>query len=696
MAWSQIIFCFLILSIASGRLIDGNENNNNNNHRIRTNNYRTRHFLVGNNNNHNKGVDRNRMLYPPPSKVGQMVVTALKNKLTKEFGSSWTDFRPYKIDEQEGVLYIDGREKQINGKNNNRTKTDLNSGDDSIGNNNSGENHDISTSTSTNNSKIIPKRVQDKIDKEYIKQNQVELFDSYDSKRNVYILTTKTLPIESQIQFDFSFSSADGSNRCRVLDGKYLSPMDQALTEAVRKKLHFNNATNTKNSGNGNINAFLQKSLSGSFQTAVGNIPPQPLECSITGFANIFTFTHYGYDMNNDENSDKNKQSVNRMKSSSWWTLYENNDFKVAIETLNVKVDFKAGKMVKSLIIRKKFTTVKNDPSINKKNNEGILYHVFPTPFPHKSGVEVTKKCNPLSERKDENIIVSTISKSDVLFKIIYLPKDKLKLYVSTVQYDESRYLNLWLQHLDTKNQNFDDSKMKYGPALCTVSSLNTNFYKTKQPKPTLLNYCREKQIADTNDHMRVLRKAAMHQYYAHNIHNNHGLGLIIRPLPELYEIKSRCSAITHVVANKNCVSNMLRSPNHSDDIIAIGKNEAIGYSFSRENIDFETTNTFKNDMKEIFKKENEKVKVNNPWAIKIFWNFEQDENNINNWKFLKTIEKQGFQVISDTAAIPQSVAQLYKRKNKKNVQFRFVQSSDSCKCCRDLFMRSIMLVKAD
>ena len=195
---------------------------------------------------------------------------------------------------------------------------------------------------------------------------------------------------------------------------------------------------------------------------------------------------------------------------------------------------------------------------------------------------------------------------------------------------------------------------------------------------------------------MRVLRKAAMHQYYAHNIHNNHGLGLIIRPLPELYEIKSRCSAITHVVANKNCVSNMLRSPNHSDDIIAIGKNEAIGYSFSRENIDFETTNTFKNDMKEIFKKENEKVKVNNPWAIKIFWNFEQDENNINNWKFLKTIEKQGFQVISDTAAIPQSVAQLYKRKNKKNVQFRFVQSSDSCKCCRDLFMRSIMLVKAD
>ena len=40
-------------------------------------------------------------------------------------------------------------------------------------------------------------------------------------------------------------------------------------------------------------------------------------------------------------------------------------------------------------------------------------------------------------------------------------------------------------------------------------------------------------------------------------------------------------------------------------------------------NIDFETTNTFKNDMKEIFDKENEKVKVNNPWAIKIFWNFE-------------------------------------------------------------------------
>ena len=108
--------------------------------------------------------------------------------------------------------------------------------------------------------------------------------------------------------------------------------MDQALTEAVRRKLHFNSATIEKPAGTGNINAFLQKSLTSSIQASIGNIPPQPVECSITGFTNIFSFTHYGYDMNNDENSDKDKQSANTMKSSSWWTLYENDEFAFGIE----------------------------------------------------------------------------------------------------------------------------------------------------------------------------------------------------------------------------------------------------------------------------------------------------------------------------------------------------------------------------
>ena len=69
------------------------------------------------------------------------------------------------------------------------------------------------------------------------------------------------------------------------------------------------------------------------------------------------------------------EDKVQTKSSSSWWVLYENENFKLAIETINVKVDFKKGTMVKSLTIRKKVSS-RNDPSINKKNNENTIYHI--------------------------------------------------------------------------------------------------------------------------------------------------------------------------------------------------------------------------------------------------------------------------------------------------------------------------------
>ena len=89
------------------------------------------------------------------------------------------------------------------------------------------------------------------------------------------------------------------------------------------------------------------------------------------------------------------------------------------------------------------------------------------------------KKCQPFVNNKDENMIVSSIMKSNISFKIIYLYKDQLKLYISSVRYDNNDYLNIWLQHLDTAREDFNTGN------LCTLSSLHT-FLETKIGKPSL------------------------------------------------------------------------------------------------------------------------------------------------------------------------------------------------------------------
>ena len=91
----------------------------------------------------------------------------------------------------------------------------------------------------------------------------------------------------------------------------------------------------------------------------------------------------------------------------------------------------------------------------------------------------------------------------------------------------------------------------------------------------------------------------------------------------------------------------------------------------------------------------NKKLKTDDPWAIKIFYNFENDEEKLENWQLLKTIEKKGFQVVTDSVGLPSSIIhseQHHHRSTSRKIQYRFVQSADSCNCCRDLFMRSVML----
>ena len=290
------------------------------------------------------------------------------------------------------------------------------------------------------------------------------------------------------------------------------------------------------------------------------------------------------------------------------------------------------------------------------------------------------KKCQPFVNNKDENMIVSSIMKSNISFKIIYLYKDQLKLYISSVRYDNNDYLNIWLQHLDTAREDFNTGN------LCTLSSLHT-FLETKIGKPSLLNNC------NNNNSPSSLRGGVRN--VEPSIHANGGFGMIIKPLPKLYEVHSKCSTISNIVANKNCISNMLRSPSHSNDILAIGKNEAVGYSFSKENIDYEIKTSLKNNMNKELTKLNKKLKTDDPWAIKIFYNFENDEEKLENWQLLKTIEKKGFQVVTDSVGLPSSIIhseQHHHSSTSRKIQYRFVQSADSCKCCRDLFMRSVML----
>ena len=92
----------------------------------------------------------------------------------------------------------------------------------------------------------------------------------------MYIITTEALEMNKKLSFDYSLSSADDTNRCRVLDGKRLPPMDQAVTEAGRKKLHYQH----------DIGEDTNKYIS---LFEVQKVRHVPLECSITGFASVFT-----------------------------------------------------------------------------------------------------------------------------------------------------------------------------------------------------------------------------------------------------------------------------------------------------------------------------------------------------------------------------------------------------------------------
>merc|ERR1711991_268625 len=158
--------------------------------------------------------------------------------------------------------------------------------------------------------------------------------------------------------------------------------------------------------------------------------------------------------------------------------------------------------------------------------------------------------------------------------------------------------------------------------------------------------------------------------------------------VPKLKEVKKKCSHVKNIVANSNCVSNMLRAPSHEVDIMSIAENEAIGYKISKDGIDSEVSDRIKSYSQQQFQEINKRIKTTNPWEIKIFYNYESDDNSTEKWKLLKTVNRYGFQVVSDTIGVPSSVTANNGKSNKR-VQYKFVQSTDSCRCCRDLFIRS-------
>ena len=55
--------------------------------------------------------------------------------------------------------------------------------------------------------------------------------------------------------------------------------------------------------------------------------------------------------------------------------------------------------------------------------------------------------------------------------------------------------------------------------------------------------------------------------------------------------------------------------------------------------------------------------------------------------KLLKTVNTYGFQVVSDTIGVPSYVAANSGKVTE--VQYKLDKSTDSYKCCRDLFIRS-------
>ena len=124
---------------------------------------------------------------------------------------------------------------------------------------------------------------------------------------------------------------------------------------------------------------------------------------------------------------------------------------------------------------------------------------------------------------------------------------------------------------------------------------------------------------------------------------------------------------------------------------LSIAENEAIGYTISKDGIDSEVSTRIRSISQQQFQEINKRIKTTNPWEIKIFYNYESDDNSTEKWKLLKTVNKYGFQVVSDTIGVPSYVAANSSKSNKR-VQYKFVQSTDSCKCCRDLFIRSAIV----
>ena len=503
----------------------------------------------------------------------------------------------------------------------------------------------------------IPADVKLDVDEKYIKDNQVALYDSYDEKRQVYIITTEALETNKKLSFDYSLSSADDTNRCRVLDGKKLPPMDQAVTEAGRKKFHYQHDIGEDSTNY--ISLFEMPRLQ-----------PVPLECSITGFASVFTFAHYGFEI------EGGNEAPTSFVKAAWWRLYETENLTVSIETQNVPAYFRRGSMIRSITIVKKVFS--NSPSVNKKNSyKEVLYQVYPLSSSKGDTVTLLKDCKQFTQTKDEHVVVTKLVKSGVSFEVLHLLNDRLKIYISSFTYEGKPYLNLWIHNLGSESSYATADVVK--KQVCTTSSTNS-YIQCKTTKPKILSRC-----AGETDHEFFpfdSKSGKSHQTKSSKITSI---------VPKLNEVRRKCSLVKNLVANSNCVSNMLRAPSHADDILSIAENEAIGYKLSKDEIDSEFSNRIKSDAHNQFQEINKKIKSKNPWEIKIFYNYESDDNSMENWKLLKTVNKYGFQVVSDTISVPPNIIAKPNSANMR-VQYKFVQSTDSCKCCKDLFIRSAIV----
>ena len=556
---------------------------------------------------------------PGASSFGDAIGKALNKKLSQEFGPGWKSY-----------IVPSNDTKQTNYRKYLRANNFTSSGIK------------------------IPKDVKPDVDEKYVKENQVALYDTYDEKRQVYIITTEALELNKKLSFDYSLSSADDRNRCRVLDGKKLPPMDQAITEAGRKKLHYQH--DIGEDSNNYISLF-----------EVQKVRPVPLECSITGFASVFTFAHSGFEIEGDS------EALTSFEKPAWWRLYETANLKVSVETQNVAADFRRGSMIRSIAIVKKIFS--KSPSVNEKNSyKETLFQVYPLPSSKGNKIILLKDCKQFLRTEDEHVVVTTLVKSGVSFQILHLRKDSLKIYISSFNYEGKPFLNVWIHNLGNESS--------YVPAemstkqVCTTSSADS-YTECKTPKPRVLRRCNR----ETNSEFSTFGAKSGNEHQSKS-------SIASVEVPKLKEVKKKCSHVKNIVANSNCVSNMLRAPSHEVDIMSIAENEAIGYKISKDGIDSEVSDRIKSYSQQQFQEINKRIKTTNPWEIKIFYNYESDDNSTEKWKLLKTVNRYGFQVVSDTIGVPSSVTANNGKSNKR-VQYKFVQSTDSCKCCRDLFIRS-------